>query len=306
MNGIIIVNKSKDFTSFDTVAVMRGICRERHIGHAGTLDPMATGVLPILLGCATKAQALLPDSGKTYEARFRLGMTTDTLDISGKVLSQCAVSASRTEMEAVLEQFRGNILQKPPMYSAKYKDGVRLYDLARQGIEVEREACSITIFRLELHDFDEALAEGSLTVSCSKGTYIRSLIDDIGAALGCGAVMTDLCRTAACGYSLQEAHTLKEIQGFADGGILEQYLQPVDSVFRCYPYVKITEKQSVRFKNGGALDLERLFTPKGFQAGGCYRVYGSDRVFLGLGVADGEQNRLAVQKLFWTEGKDGK
>lgn len=301
MNGIIIVNKSKDFTSFDTVAVMRGICRERRIGHAGTLDPMATGVLPILLGCATKAQALLPDSGKTYEARFRLGMTTDTLDISGKVLSENAVHVVRAEVEEILERFRGDIMQKPPMYSAKYKDGVRLYDLARQGIEVERTACPVTIFQLKLNDFDETSATGSLTVSCSKGTYIRSLIDDIGAALGCGAVMTDLCRTAACGYSLQEAHTLQEIQSFADNGILEQYIQPVDSVFRCYPYVKITEKQSVRFKNGGGLDLERLFIPMEFQAGGYYRVYGSDGAFLGLGVVDGEKNCLAVQKLFWTE-----
>ncbi len=301
MNGIIIVNKSKDFTSFDTVAVMRGICRERHIGHAGTLDPMATGVLPILLGCATKAQDLLPDSRKIYKACFRLGMTTDTLDIYGKVLSEKAVCITRTEMESVLEHFRGNIMQKPPMYSAKYKNGVRLYDLARQGIEVEREACPITIFRLNLDTFDETRAEGSLTVSCSKGTYIRSLIDDIGAALGCGAVMTNLCRISACGYDLQEAHTLQEIQSFADDGTLTSHIQPVDSVFRCYPYVKITERQSIRFRNGGGLDLDRLFVPMEFQVGGFYRVYGSDGTFLGLGVVDGEKNSLAVKKLFGTK-----
>lgn len=298
MNGIIIVDKPKDFTSFDTVAVMRGICRERRIGHAGTLDPMATGVLPILLGCATKAQSLLPESGKSYKACFRLGITTDTLDISGKILNEKSFDVSEAELKSVMERFCGDIMQKPPMYSAKSQNGVRLYDLARRGIEVERKSCPVTISELILNTFDGRTGEGSITVSCSKGTYIRSLIDDIGQTLGCGAVMTDLRRTAACGYTLNEAHTLEEIQSFADNGTLEQYVCDVDSVFQPYPYVKITEKQSVRFKNGGGLALDRLFMPTDFQNGMFYRVYGFDKEFLGLGVANIDKNTLSVQRLF--------
>lgn len=298
MNGIIIVDKPKDFTSFDTVAVMRGICRERRIGHAGTLDPMATGVLPILLGCATKAQSLLPESGKSYEACFRLGVTTDTLDISGKILSEKSFDVSEPELKLVMERFQGDIMQRPPMYSAKSQNGVRLYDLARQGIEVERKPCPVNISELVLSSFDSKTGEGSIKVSCSKGTYIRSLIDDIGEALGCGAVMTALRRTVACGYSLNESHTLEEIQTFANNGALEQYIFDVDSVFQQYPYVKVSEKQSLRFRNGGGLALDRLFMPTDFQNGMFYRVYGSNKEFLGLGVVNLDKNILSVQRLF--------
>ena len=204
MNGILIIDKPQDFTSFDVIAIVRGCMHERKTGHTGTLDPMATGVLPILLGSATKAQELLPDTDKEYIAEFRLGMTTDTLDITGKTLSTSDAEVTREQLEEVLPKFRGDIMQKPPMYSAVYKDGVRLYELARKGIEVEREERPANVSLLELTHFDEAAQSGSLKISCSKGTYIRVICDDIGRLLGCGCVMTSLRRTRAYFCASQE------------------------------------------------------------------------------------------------------
>ena len=192
MNGIIVINKPSGFTSFDVVAVMRGIAKTRKAGHTGTLDPMATGVLPILLGNATKAQSLIPDSSKEYIADFRLGITTDTLDITGKIIEEKKSEISEREISDVLPEFTGNIFQIPPMYSAVQKDGKRLYELARQGIEVEREKRKVTIYKLELLEYDEKAQTGRLLTGCSGGTYIRTLIDDIGKRLGCGGVMTAL------------------------------------------------------------------------------------------------------------------
>ena len=180
MDGIIIIDKPQGYTSFDVVAVMRGLCKQKKVGHTGTLDPMATGVLPILLGKATRCAPFLEDTDKEYEARFRLGVSTDTQDSTGQVMKTRERKVSREELEAILPQFRGEIQQIPPMYSAVQKDGRRLYTLARQGIEVERESRSVTIFRCDLLSFDEDVQEGSLLVACSKGTYIRTLCADLG------------------------------------------------------------------------------------------------------------------------------
>lgn len=297
MNGVIVINKQKDFTSFDVVAVARGILREKKIGHSGTLDPMATGVLPVLVGRAAKAQSLLPDTDKEYQARFRLGMTTDTLDITGTVLSENKSNVTKAEVEGVLPQFRGEIMQIPPMYSAVQKNGVRLYDLARQGIEVEREARSVCINKLELTDFDEDSQSGSLCISCSKGTYIRVICDDIGRALGCGCIMTELCRTKACGFELKDAVTLKELEQIKNEGRLDEVLRPTDSIFGCFGAVNVSEKQAVRFSNGAALDLDRIKKIKVSEKPTLYRVYGGGN-FLGLGISDKEKNELAVKKLF--------
>lgn len=294
MNGILIIDKPKDFTSFDMIAVTRRILHERKIGHTGTLDPMATGVLPILIGNATKVQSLLPDTNKEYQAKFQLGMTTDTLDITGKVLSQCQSYISKEEFQKVLENFRGDILQVPPMYSAVSKNGVRLYELARKGIEIEREARKVNISKLILNSFDEDTQSGMLTVSCSKGTYIRSLCDDIGKVLNCGAVMTDLRRTFACGYSIADAVTLDELKNTSDfSGILKS----VDSIFTCYDSVQITEKQAFRFSNGGGLMLSRINSLENIFDGKFYRVYFEEN-FLGLGIISLEKQELSVKKKF--------
>lgn len=298
MNGIIVIDKENGYTSFDVVAKMRRICGEKKIGHTGTLDPMATGVLPILIGNATKAQSLLPESDKEYEATFSFGITTDTLDITGKVLSQTESNVKSEDLEAVLPQFRGNIMQLPPMYSAVSKDGVRLYELARKGLVTEREARPITVYKLDLLNFDEQLQSAQILVKCSKGTYIRSICDDIGQALGCGAVMTSLRRVTACGYTLDDAITLEKAKELSENGMLEEYLRPTESVFACYPSVKVTEAQAVRFKNGGGLMLSRTDVDDDSENGAYYRVYNSSDVFLGLGYVNKEKEELSVKKQF--------
>ena len=300
INGLIIIDKPRDFTSFDVIAVVRKTLHQRKTGHTGTLDPMATGVLPVLLGCATKAQDLLPDTDKEYLADFTLGITTDTLDITGTVLSKQPSAVTTKQLLDVLPQFRGNIMQKPPMYSAVSKDGVRLYELARQGIVTEREARPVTVSVLELIRFDENTQSGTLKVSCSKGTYIRVICDDIGAQLGCGGVMTALRRTRACGYHLQDAITLDRLRELAQSDGIGQYIRPVDSVFSAYPRISITSAQEVRYCNGAGLMLSRLYGIAAPEDGTLYRVYCGER-FLGLGTIDLKREELSVKKRFDTD-----
>ena len=297
MNGILVIDKKSSFTSFDVVAIVRGILREKKIGHSGTLDPMATGVLPILVGNAAKAQSLLPDTDKKYDADFRLGMTTDTLDITGRVLSEVQCSFAAEDIEAIIPQFCGDIMQVPPMYSAVQKNGVRLYDLARQGIEIEREARPVSVAELRLVSFDAQSQSGRLVISCSKGTYIRVICDDIGKALGCGCVMTALRRTAACGFTLEDAVTLEQLQTIKDEGRIEDVLRPTDSIFRCFGEITVSEKQAVRFSNGAALSLDRLKRAAGYDDGTLLRVYGEGK-FLGLGIIDTTCGKLKMKKNF--------
>lgn len=296
MDGIIVINKPQNFTSFDVVAVMRGVAKTKKVGHTGTLDPMATGVLPLLFGNATKAQSLLPDSSKEYMAEFKLGITTDTLDIWGAIKEEKAVSISTSDIETLIPNFTGDILQLPPMYSAIQKDGKRLYELARQGIEVEREKRPVNIGTLKLLSYDEENHSGKLLVSCSKGTYIRSLIDDIGAELGCGAVMTSLCRTSACGFTLENAITIEQAKELANADNLESVLHSVEGVFAPYRQVAITQPQAKRFCNGGQLDLSRLKI-KNLVDGEIIRVK-QDDIFIGLGKVDFANNWLSIHKLF--------
>lgn len=296
MDGIIVINKPQNFTSFDVVAVMRRVAKTKKVGHTGTLDPMATGVLPLLFGNATKAQSLLPDSSKEYIAEFKLGITTDTLDIWGTIKEEKAVSISTSDIETLIPNFTGDILQLPPMYSAIQKDGKRLYELARQGIEVEREKRPVNIGTLKLLSYDEENHSGKLLVSCSKGTYIRSLIDDIGAELGCGAVMTSLCRTSACGFTLENAITIEQAKELANADNLESVLHSVEGVFTPYRQVAITQPQAKRFCNGGQLDLSRLKI-KNLVDGEIIRVKQDDR-FIGLGKVDFANNWLSIHKLF--------
>ena len=299
MDGVIIIDKPSDYTSFDVVAVMRGLCKQRKIGHTGTLDPMATGVLIILLGQATKAQDLLPDSDKEYVANFELGVRTDTLDITGEIIEEIAeVNVTKEDIEEVLKKYKGDILQVPPMYSAVKKDGKRLYDLARKGIEVEREAREIKINDIELLSYDEKFNKGIIRVSCSKGTYIRSLIDDIGNELKVGGVLTKLKRTKACGYDISDAITLEDFKKLCEKGEGNTRLQTIESLFTNYKKVSISANQTKRFMNGGALDITRTALKNSYKDSEIYRVNSDKGIFLGLGIIDSEKEELKIYKLF--------
>lgn len=298
MNGILVIDKPREFTSFDVIAVIRRITGQRKAGHTGTLDPNATGVLPVLLGSATKVQDLILNHDKTYEADFRLGLTSDTLDIWGNVTSECETHFTKADLLALLPKFTGEIEQVPPMYSAVQKNGQRLYDLARRGIEVERETRKVTVYRLELLEFDEAAQEGRLLAECSKGTYIRTIIDDLGKCLGCGAVMTELRRTNACGFSLEDSITLDRAKELAQNGELEKQIRSVESMFMECGYVAVTDAQAKRFLNGGALDISRTYLAKvNVQDKDIYRVKTEDNRFLGLGIVDLKSGLLKIHFL---------
>lgn len=288
--GALIADKPEGFTSFDLCAKLRGMLRTKRIGHTGTLDPMATGVMVILLGAATRAADLLPDHDKTYRAAFRLGVTTDTLDSSGKILSSGGYKGdlSRENILAVLDRFRGEISQLPPMFSAVQVDGRRLYDIARSGAEVERAPRKVTVFSLELAGFDSVMGEGELYIMCSKGTYIRSIIADMGSALGTGAVLTGLRRTAACGFTLDDALSIGEIQRLSDAGEIGGRILPVDRIFSHCPRVAVSAAQGARYRNGGDLSLDRVVFPQNSapNEGDMIRVY--DTEFIGLGKIQGE------------------
>ncbi len=269
MNGIVIVDKPEGWTSQDVTARLRRVFNTRRIGHGGTLDPMATGVLPVFVGRATRAVEFFEHADKVYEATLRLGITTDTEDITGSVLEERPVCVSESVLLAVLEQFRGEIQQIPPMYSAIKVNGQKLYDLARQGKEVERKSRTVTIHQLDLLEFTGDTAV--LRVHCSKGTYIRTLCKDIGEALGCGGCMAALRRTAAGSYPIEQAVKLETLLETENP---EQYLLPVDSIFSQYPGVTLTEKQTLRCRNGNAFSIGL--------ADGTYRAYDKNGAFLML------------------------
>lgn len=293
MTGIICINKGKDITSFGVCAKVRGITKEKKCGHTGTLDPMATGVLPVMLGGATRFLDFLPESDKSYRASFILGKTTDTLDITGNVTGEYEVNVCKDDVLNALSDFRGKIMQVPPMYSAVSVNGKRLYDLARQGIEVEREAREVEVKLLEL--VSENGGEYTVDVFCSKGTYIRTLIDDLGKKLGCGAVMTSLVRTKAMGFALEDCITIEELQRRKDENIgFDDILIPLDKALCDYDKLTVSDAQSVRFKNGGALDIKRIKQKVVFNV--LYRVYSPKGEFLGLGKA--EDDELKAKRIF--------
>ena len=287
MDGILCLDKPQDMTSFSCCSVIRRLSGEKKTGHAGTLDPQATGVLPILLGRATKALDLLPVHDKRYIAEVQFGLTSDTLDIWGAVTETGAAHPSLSAVEAALIPFRGNILQVPPMMSALKVEGRRLYDLAREGIEIERQARPITVYALTLLSYDEATGRMTLDCHCSKGTYIRTLCDDLGRLLGCGAVMAGLRRVMAAGWDISSALTLEQVRQYAEEGTLTRYVLPVESAFAVYPAVSITAPQAVRLTNGGALSLERVRAAVPTDT--PVRVYDPDAHFLGIAPAVGEE-----------------
>lgn len=292
MNGILCLDKPTDMTSFSCCAVVRRLLGTKKVGHGGTLDPMATGVLPVLVGNATRALDFLPDHRKRYIASVRFGAVSDTLDVWGAVQETGAALPTRAAAEEALAAFRGDILQVPPMMSALKKDGKRLYELAREGIEIEREARPVTIERLELLDFDEAAGTATIDCTCSKGTYIRTICDDWGRALGCGAVMSALRRTMAVGLTLDDAITLDEARELGENGTLSERLIPIEEALAVYPALTVSAGQAVRFQNGGALALDRLSA----RPTSLVRVFSPNGEFLGLGRPD--EQELGVARLF--------
>ena len=294
--GIICVNKPAGFTSFDVIAKMRGILKMKRLGHGGTLDPMAVGVLPVFAGRATKACDMLPDHDKTYEAGFRLGAVSDTQDSAGTVTEKGGTDGiTSADILKAMEGFRGDIMQIPPMYSAVSVGGKRLYELARQGVEIERKPRPVTVYSLELLDYDKSSGEGRLTVSCSKGTYIRTLINDIGESLGCGGIMTSLVRTRACGFSLSDCVTLEQLQETVSGdGDLSAVIKPIEQVFAYLPELHIKGAQERMYRNGVKLDLNRLQFDK---TAPRVCVYG-ETGFIGIAAPDIENGVLRVEKNF--------
>lgn len=287
MNGILIVDKPSGWTSFDVIAKLRGILGTRKLGHSGTLDPMATGVLPVFAGGASKAVDMQPDHTKAYRALIRFGIATDTGDVTGTVLRSEQTAVTEEQLRAVLPRFTGDILQTPPMYSAVKVNGSPLYKLARQGVTVERKARPVTIHRLEVTG-REGGQDFVLEVDCSKGTYVRTLVEDLGEALGVPATLAGLRRTRAGVFGLERSHTLEEIQAAKDENRLEELLLPVETVFAHLPQLTVSPGNTARLLNGAP----------------CYRIKAEDGVyrlqgpegFLGLGrVTD---SILKTEKLF--------
>ena len=274
MTGIVIVDKPAGWTSQDVTARLRRVFGTRRIGHGGTLDPMATGVLPVFVGRATRGVEFFEHADKTYEAVLRLGTVTDTQDSTGTVLEKRPVTVTEAEFRDILPKFTGEIAQIPPMYSAIKVDGKKLYELARAGKEVERKPREITIFSLELLEFSGETAK--IRVHCSKGTYIRTLCHDIGAALGCGGCMETLRRTAAGEYTLADS---VELDTLLNAERPEDYLRDVDTLFRQYPAVTLTEKQTLRCRNGNSFSIA---LPEG-----SYRAYDGQGTFLMLAKVRG-------------------
>ena len=290
MNGIIIVDKPQGKTSHDIVYAIRKLTGIKKVGHTGTLDPMATGVLPVCIGSATKVADMLTLSDKGYTAEFVLGKTTDTLDAEGAVLTETEVNVTEDEIRAAIMSFVGEIEQIPPMYSAIKQNGKKLYELARQGIEVERKPRKVTINSIDILEINGKSV--TIDVSCSKGTYIRTLCADIGEGLGVGAYMTKLRRTKTGQFTISESHTLEELGTLKDKeGTLKSALIPVDKIFEDYPKITLNEKQKKSVTNG----VRMTYKGKENQS---YRVYDENKNFLCISkIIDG---KLTLEKSFWT------
>lgn len=287
MNGVVIVDKPAGITSHDVVSRLRRIYKTRRVGHTGTLDPMATGVLPVCIGSATKAADMLVSSTKRYSAELMLGKRTDTLDIEGTVIEECPVNVSDEDIRNAISSFVGEQEQLPPMYSAIKQNGKKLYELARMGVGTERDKRRIIIHSIEIQSIDIPYVK--IDVRCSKGTYIRSLCDDIGRKLGCGAVMTALRRTETAGFTAEEARTIDELEAMENAF---DAVIPTDRLFDKLPRIDLNEKQEKSIKNGVRM------TWRAGEEGEVYRLYGNDGSF--LCVSKLSDSRLVLVKSFWS------
>ena len=305
-HGIINVYKEAGYTSHDVVAKLRGICKQKKIGHTGTLDPDAVGVLPVCLGNGTRLCDMLTDRSKEYVAVLRLGIVTDTQDLSGKVLKESEVKVSSDEVRNTILSFQGDSMQIPPMYSALKVDGKKLYELARQGKEVERAARPITVYAIEI--LKESHPEYTIRVECSKGTYIRTLCHDIGQALGCGGVMASLTRSRVGEFRIEEAHTLGELQKYADGDRLGEFVVPVERMFEGLPKITVKESAQKALQNGNQMkssdfaewnkDANASLT---LYDGREFRVYSHENVFFGIYRYEQKRKLFCPVKLFFTQ-----
>lgn len=291
MNGIIIIDKPCGKTSHDMVGFIRRLTGIKKVGHTGTLDPEATGVLPVCIGNATKACELLTCEDKRYVAELALGMTTDTLDAEGEILTDQPVLCDEETIKKTIESFIGEIWQIPPMFSAIKKDGKKLYELARQGISIEREKRKIIIHDISVIEINMENQTVSIDVSCSKGTYIRTLCDDIGMKLGCGAYMNKLKRIKSGRFSIEDAYKTEEIEKLFNENKFESSLVSVDKVFCDYPEVIVNDRYAEFIKNGVKVRI------KGLLEGQTYRVYDREKNFLSISKCVDE--RLTLLKAFW-------
>lgn len=291
--GIIVIHKEKGYTSHDVVAKLRGILHMKKIGHTGTLDPDATGVLPVALGKGTKLVDLLTDKEKTYEAVLHLGITTDTQDMSGTVLEEKPVNVTEEEVRQVLESFVGDQLQVPPMYSALKVNGKKLYELAREGKSVERKARPVSFY--EITPLEIKLPLVKLRVTCSKGTYIRTLCNDIGEKLGCGGCMEELLRSKVGSYSLDESHSFAEVEAAVADGTIQDMIYPVEQVLSGYPALFADSYGDRLLQNGNPLS-DNLVSPQHKE--GWVRMYASDGSFTGIFQWDKGKKKYYPVKMF--------
>ena len=298
IHGVININKEKGYTSHDVVAKLRGIVGQKKIGHTGTLDPDATGVLPVCLGKATKLCDMLTDKSKTYETVMLLGKTTDTQDISGSVVSESSVeSIDEDAVKKCIGEFVGDYLQVPPMYSALKVNGKKLYELARQGIEVERKARPVVIHEIKILEI--ALPRVRMEVSCSKGTYIRTLCHDIGLKLGCGACMEELIRTKVSCFEIPDSLTLGQVQELKEAGKIEEILVPIDAMFSEYEAVTL-KKEFASFAYNGNLFLPKHIHEKlELVDGKNVRVYDEDGRFIAIYAFDKTKRTFQIVKMFF-------
>jgi tRNA pseudouridine55 synthase len=296
LNGVIIVNKEKDFTSHDVVAKLRGIVKQKKIGHTGTLDPQAEGVLPVCLGNATKLCDILTDKKKEYVAELLLGVTTDTQDLTGTILKEMPLEADEETVRKAVLSFLGKSMQIPPMYSALKVNGKKLYELARQGKEVERQAREIEIYELEI--LSVSLPEVKFRVLCSKGTYIRALCADMGEKLGCGGCMKSLVRTKVENFYLENAHTLSQIEEIRDGGELETLVIPVDEIFAGLQKIQIRQEYAAALENGNVCQLSMISEKPEPKNGERFLMYHTDGRFYGIYEYVQAEELLKPYKMF--------
>lgn len=293
-DGILCMDKPKGFTSFDVIGKLRGILHFKKLGHAGTLDPMATGVLPVFVGKATKCCDILPNDDKSYIAEFKLGCATDTQDSSGNVVKSYPLrKVTRLDIENVIPQFVGNVQQIPPMYSAVSVNGKRLYELARQNIVIERPSREVVVYDIKVLSYDEDNLVGKLEISCGKGTYIRTIINDIGEVLNIGAYMTSLVRTSSGGFSLKDCFSFDDVEHAIQTNTIDSLIIPTERIFSHLPKIKLTENQTKMYKNGVKLTFEELSLQ---DVQDTYAMFSNEDIFLGIANADFQKNILRIGK----------
>lgn len=298
MSGILPVKKPAGFTSFDVIGKLRGVTKTRKIGHSGTLDPMATGVLPLFFGNATKCCDLLPNEDKRYVADIKFGIVTDTQDTTGRVLKETESHVTKNEFSEVISGFIGKQLQLPPMYSAVKVGGRPLYDLAREGKVVERAQKEIEVYDIKLLEFDEHAQTARIEVFCGKGTFIRTLINDMGEKLGCGASMSALERTMAAGFELSECFTIFEIEEMMKTGTFEEHLMPIERLYKDLPRLVINDFDKRLYRSGVPLELEK----RGWGGVlGNVAVFDESGMLLGISYMDEKANELKLRKMMNTD-----